>query len=113
MARIVVPVSDARGTYAYLLQYFESDLSEWVANTTHFHGAGAPFPRQRILDGLRAGAPVNVPSWALPGRAQRSAPRRVVAGVAVMPQRAVVTPDDRITYTDEDCARLFLEENGL
>lgn len=31
----------------------------------------------------------------------------------IRPQRAIVTLDDRITYTDEDWARLWVQENGV
>ena len=47
-------------------------------------------------------------------------PERITIGLSVggrpdqviRPQRAIVTLDDRITYTDDDWPRLWVQENG-
>ena len=58
---------------------------------------------------------MNVPFHALPSWARVGAPtRRGGRGVVVVqPARAVVRPDDVITFSDDNVAALFLEENGL
>jgi hypothetical protein len=33
--------------------------------------------------------------------------------VPVLPKRAIVRPDDTVTFTDENWAALFIGENGL
>ena len=91
------------GLYGFLRDYYEKDLLDWQANVGRSHWDGAPFPRQRILDGLRAGRTVNVPTWSLSDHSRAGAPE----------QRAVVRPDDTITFSDENWAALWLEENDL
>jgi hypothetical protein len=123
MARVARPRVDAAGVYAQLRRYFEDDLQVWVANKSHGHADGAPFPRQRILDDLRAGRTVNVPTFALPRSAMEGAPLRpgppIVHGPrrgqpsVIHPERAIVTTDGRITFSDVHAMKLWLEENGL
>jgi hypothetical protein len=123
MARVALPKVTTAGVYAHLRHYFEDDLQTWERNGSWVHATVSPFPRQRILDDLRAGRTVNVPTYALPRSAFEGAPSRpgppVVHGLrrgqlsVRHPERAIVTPDDRITFTNDDWARLFLEECGL
>src|SRR6478672_401525 len=100
------------GLYGFLREHFEQDCREWQANVTRSHWDDAPYPRQRILDDLRAGRTVNVPAHSLPKWAPRG-PVHMVGTVKVFPERAIVRPDDTITFTDEDWAALFIEEHGL
>ena len=100
------------GVYGFLRQYFEQDLRGWVANVGRSHWDDAPFPRQRILDDLRAGRTVNVPAHSLPKWAPRG-PVHMVGTVKVFPARSIVRPEDAITSSDEDWAALFIEEHGL
>lgn len=123
MARVSLPKANTAGVYAHLRQYFEADLQEWEANVSQAHATGAPFPRHLILDDLRAGRPANVPTYALPKETLAAVPSRPGplemygprAGqpMLIHPARAIVTPDDRIAYTDDDATRLWLEENEL
>ncbi|WP_145013441.1 hypothetical protein [Mycobacterium marseillense] len=115
MARIGSLKVDNAGVYAHLHRYFEADLQQWQQNLASSHPSGAAFPRQRILDDLRAGRTVNVPTHALPQPARQGMPpRRGRHGLAeIRPARAMVTPDDRITCSDDDWGRLWIEENGL
>lgn len=114
MARIGTPKVESAGVYAALRRYFEADLQEWEANLGQSHRQGAPFPRQRILSGLRAGETVNVPFRALPSAVRFSAPtRKGRLGLAtIYPTRAIATPQDRVSWSDDDDAQLWLEENG-
>lgn len=114
MARIGTPKVDQAGVYAALRRHYEADLQAWEANAGQAHRHGAPFPRQRILDGLRAGDTANVPFHALPSAVRAGAPaRRGRLGLAtILPSRAIVSPQDRISWSDADAARLWLEENG-
>jgi hypothetical protein len=111
------------GLYGFLREHFEQDCREWQANATRSHWDDAPYPRQRILDDLRAGRTVNVPTHSLPRSALSGAPtqpgptvqygpRRGSLGV-IYPERAIVRPDDTVTFTDDDGAALFIAENGL
>lgn len=114
MARIGSPKVDSAGVYAALRRHYEADLQEWEANAAQAHRQGEPFPRRRILDGLRAGETVNVPFAAFPAAVRVGAPtRKGRFGLAtIYPARAVVRPDDTIVWSDVDWARLFLEEIG-
>ncbi|WP_197504147.1 hypothetical protein [Mycobacterium sp. E1319] len=114
MARIGTPRVDSAGVYAALRHHFEADLRLWEANGSRTNRQGVPFPRQRILDGLRAGETVNVPFGALPSAVRFAAPtRKGRLGLAtIYPPRAIVTPLDRISWSDDDAGRLWLEENG-
>ncbi|WKG03067.1 hypothetical protein [Mycolicibacterium sp. HK-90] len=103
------------GVYRYLVDRYEADRTAWVANGNQTHADDAPYPCQRILDGLRAGEPVNVPTLSLP-RSARPAVRhrtgRMENVLVLSPARAIVGPDDIVRFNDE-WAALFLEENGL
>jgi hypothetical protein len=124
MARVAaLKVGSTTDVYSHLLRYFEADLLDWVANANQAHATGARFPRQRILDDLRGGRTVNVPAYALPPSAFACAPSRPGAPIVhgprrgqptrIYPGRAIVTPDDQVKFTDDDWARLFLDENNL
>ncbi|KHO18643.1 hypothetical protein [Mycolicibacterium setense] len=116
MARVARQQAASAGVYGHLVAYFEADRAAWVANGNQTHAESEPFPCQRILDGLRAGEPVNVPTWSLP-KAARPAVRRAAGRlgnvVLLSPARAIVGPDDSIRFTDENWAALWLEENDL
>jgi hypothetical protein len=114
MARVALPNVDTAGVYRFLARQEEDGLAAWEANVVKAHRTGVPYPRQRILDDLRAGRIVNVPLRALPPWARTAVPtRRGRLGLAVIqPGRAIVTPDDAITWSG-DFAGLFLEENDL
>ncbi|ORV85559.1 hypothetical protein AWC11_01665 [Mycobacterium interjectum] len=123
MARVARPNVDAAGVYAHLCRYFEDDLRVWVANINQAHPSGAPYPSQRIFDDLHDGRTVNVPTYAMPRSAMESAPWRPGPPIAhgprrgqptrIGPQRAIVTPDDQVTFSEDAAAKLWLEENGL
>jgi hypothetical protein len=125
-----MPVVDDRamraqysGTYGCVRDYWEKDFARWEANVSRSHHAGAPYPPQRILDDLRAGRTVNVPTYSLPRSVLSGAPTRPGPTVqygplrgspgVIYPQRAIVRPDDVITFNDENCAQLWLEENDI
>jgi hypothetical protein len=40
-------------------------------------------------------------------------PKRLICDQVMLPARAIVRPDETITFTDDGWAALFLEENGL
>jgi len=111
------------GVYGFLRQHYEEDLREWQANVSRSHRDGAPYPQRRILDDLRAGRTVNVPTYSLPRSALSGAPTRPGPTVqygprrgspaVIYPERAIVRPDDVITFSDDDWARLWLEENAV
>lgn len=122
MARIVRPKVNTDGIYHSVRQYLECDLAAWEANGAMAHRQGAPYPRQRILDDLRAARAVNVPTYSLPPSGLIGAPTRpgptVLRGPRrgcpqpTYPARAIVRPNDTITYTDDNWPALWLEENS-
>ncbi|SUA02953.1 Uncharacterised protein [Mycolicibacterium fortuitum] len=116
MSRVARDRAASAGVYAHLVAYFEADRAAWVANVNQTHAASEPYPCQRILDGLRAGEPVNVPTSSLP-KAARPAVRhragRMENVVVLSPARALVGSDDSIRFTDENWAALWLEEAGV
>ncbi|MEX3652411.1 hypothetical protein ABFW14_27990 [Mycolicibacterium fortuitum] len=116
MSRIARQRAATAGVYGHLVDYFEAARAAWVANGNKTHAENEPYPCQRILDGLRAREPVNVPTWSLPKSARPAV--RQVAGrlgnvVLLSPSRAIVGPDDTVRFTDENWAALWLEENAL
>ncbi|MED5813871.1 hypothetical protein VST63_16045 [Mycolicibacterium sp. 050232] len=116
MARVARQQAATAGVYGHLVDYFEADRAAWVANGNQTHADSEPYPCQRILDGLRAGETVNVPTYALP-KAARPAVRHVAGRlgnvVLLSPSRAIVEPDDSIRFNDENWAAHCLEEQGL
>lgn len=66
-----------------------------------------PYRMQRILDALRAGEVTDVPMWVLPKAALRDQPRARGArtgrsGDASVLYKAVVRPDDTVTFEVDD-----------
>jgi hypothetical protein len=114
MARVAQQkVVNTGGLYGVLAAQEEQEFWDWL-------GRGPArdeqdYPRRRILQALRGGRAVNVPRHSLPGWARVGMPaRRGRFGLAVFyPERAIVRPEDTITWSDDDWARLWLEENGL
>lgn len=97
---------------------------QWQANASKSHRTGAPYPCQRMLDGLRAGQTVNVPSYAVPGGTTlKTSPSRPGpplmhgprAGTPsrIYPARAIVSPGDTVAFNDDNVAELWLEENDI
>jgi hypothetical protein len=117
MARIAVAKAvRAGGLYQALAAQEEESLRARMGAPGLSRGRDErEYPRGRILDALRAGRTVNVPSGSLPDWARVGIPsRRGRLGLAVIhPQRAIVGPDDTVTWSDDDWARLWLEENDL
>lgn len=116
MSRVKRVRIDNSGAYAAVANYFEADRAVWMANRNRTHADDAPYPCQRIVDGLRAGEPVNVPTMSLPKSARppaRPSTGRLGNVVHLPPSRAIVRPDDAVTFTDNDWAAHWLEENGL
>jgi hypothetical protein len=107
MARVALPEVNTSGVYAFLASQEEAEFRTWQANVSRTHADGAPYPRRRILDNLRAGRTVNVPAYSLPKWAKQS------SAAGPIPQRAIVRPNDTTTFTDDDAMRLWLEENDL
>lgn len=111
--------ANTAGLCEYLLEHYKTDLHVWQAT----HLSGAAFPRQQILDDLQAGRTVNVPSHSLPrpvletsapwrpGPPRMGGPQKGTPG-RIYPERAIVSPDGAISFTDEDAVRLWLEEMG-
>ncbi|QZH66925.1 hypothetical protein [Mycolicibacterium farcinogenes] len=109
MARVARQRAASVGLYAHLISYYETELAAWVTNVNETHAPSEPFPCQRILDGLRAGESVNVPTLSLPKSA-----RPVVENVVLLSHsRAIVGPDDTVRFTDDSWAEFWLDENGL
>jgi hypothetical protein len=76
--------------------------------------ADHPYPMQRILDGLRAGEPIDVPPWAVPRWALSG--QCIVRGQrtdGMWMYRAVVRPDDDTVVLELDDGSRWLEDNGL
>jgi hypothetical protein len=115
MARFSTPEIQAAGLYRELALQEEQMLAEWLNPGWSHSRDEREYPRRRILEALRAGLTVNVPAGSLPARGRVGMPsRKSRSGLAtIRPARAVVRPDDTITWSDDDWARLWLEENGL
>lgn len=121
MVFVAQPEVDTAGVYAALRRHFEEDLQAWL----HYGGttrAEGDYPRRRILGDLRAGRTVNTPADALPktaldtaqwrpGPPHPSGPRQGLP-TRIYPARAIVTPDDQITFTEQDAVKLWLAENA-
>jgi hypothetical protein len=115
MARVAQQKVDTSGLYSVLAAQEEREFRDWLSVDRGRGRDAGDYPRRRILEALHDGRPVNVPRHSLPGWARLGAPaRRGRLGLAVIyPGRAIVRPDDTITWSDDDWARLWLEENDL
>jgi hypothetical protein len=118
MARIGLPRIDAAGVYVWLLKREEAAAASAGGVLSGQFGGEGPWVYRHVpdrLEALRAGRPVNVPSGSLPGWARTGAPTRKSRRrlTVTKPARAIVRPDDTITWSDDDWARLWLEEAGL
>jgi hypothetical protein len=115
------------GLYGAIVRAVEANFAVWSECRAPRHYVTGellpnPYPYQRLLDAVRAGVPVNVALSVLPADVVRSAPMRPrgrgqLTGAElppVRPSRAVVAPDDTVSFPDAkvDC-RLWMEENGL
>jgi len=105
MARVARAAAATSGVYAFLADQEQAGWRTWEANVSRTHADGAPYPRQRILDGLRAGQTVNVPGSAMRGLGRDRSGRRPGG-------RAIVSPDDTIMFAADDM-QLWLDENDL
>lgn len=117
MAYIARQQASASGLYAFLERREREEYSRWEQSQSRraVNGAGREeYPRQVRLGRFAAGRPVNVASGEILGwSARESGAPGVAKPVGRAGQRAIVAPDDSIMYTDDDWARLFIEENGL
>jgi hypothetical protein len=118
MARVAKSEANVTGVYRFLERRERDAYEDWELaqerRVTNGY-AGECYPRQRRLDAFAAGVPVNVDSGDILGW------NAVRDGAPVVPRpvglrhraRAIVDPDDTITFADENWAALFIEENGL
>jgi hypothetical protein len=116
MARFATPEVQTDGLYRELAARAEKDLVDWLNPGWQTGRRECDYPRRRILEALRAGRTVNVPAGSLPAWALVGCPARPghhPKSPVIRPQRAIVSPDDTIVWSDDDWARLFLEENDL
>jgi hypothetical protein len=111
------PVGD--GLYEAVCERVEEDAFLHEERITSWPGDSAnyPYPMRRILDALRAREPVDVPHWAVPQWAWigQCVSRGRLTGQAVEAPwmyRAIVRPDDTVTFETDD-GRAWIEENGL
>jgi hypothetical protein len=123
MARIAAgKVVRTVGLHRVIVDAVEEHFAAWDAGGKPRHYLTDellpdPYPYQRLLDAARAGAPVNVALSALPADVALSAPRRRVRGRLTgdlpprRPARAIVAPDDSVTFVDGEL-RLWMEEEG-
>ena len=110
MARVAATEATRHGVYAFLEQLEEAGFRRWLRaeEQRRRNGYGARrYLRQRRLDALGSGRPVNVSAGDLPGWARSTGP--VVAGSFA---RVVVSGDDLVTAAEADVA-LWLEEMDL
>jgi hypothetical protein len=118
VARIALPKVDAAGVYAWLLKREEGAARAPGSVLAGQFGGEVPWSYNYVptrLEALQAGHPVNVPFGSLPGWAKNGAPaRRGAFGLAtIYPARAIVHSNDTLSWSDDDWARLWLDENGL
>jgi len=117
MAYVAKSAGSARGVYRFLAEAEEVEYRRWEeAQERRLKNGYAleEYPRRRRLDAFSTGRPVNVSTgeiWGWNAASAGAPPFPRPAGRR--PERAIVRPDDTITFTDEDWAALFIEEHGL
>lgn len=117
MAYIARRQHSAAGIFAFLARQEREEFDRWELSQrrrAHNGYVRAQYPRQARLDAFAEVRPVNVATGEIGGwcAVQAGAPR-VPEPVGREGLRAIVAPDDSIVYTNDDWARLFIEENGL
>lgn len=115
MAYVARKKTSATGVYAFLERQEQVEFGRWESSQRRRVQNGyerQPYPRQARLEDFAAGRPVNVATGEIVGvaAAEAGAPPIAAPGAG---SRSVVGPDDSITHTNDDWARLFIEENGL
>jgi hypothetical protein len=117
MARIALLVGNASGVYRFLAEAEEVEHRRWDEGQRRRLKNGyvaEDYPRQRRFDAFAAALPVNVSTGEIWGwNAAKAGAPNVSRPPGRRPGRAIVRPDDTITFTDADWAALFIEENGL
>jgi hypothetical protein len=117
MARVAKSEANVAGVYRFLERRERAAYEDWeLAQERRGKNGYARecYPRQRRLDAFAAGVPVNVHSGDILGwRAVKAGAPPVLRPLGRLPERAIVRPDDTITWSDENWAALFIEENGL
>lgn len=128
MARIATAkvVIRTEGLYQLIVRSVEDHFADWDSEEKPRHHLSGellphPYPYQRVLDAARAGMPVNVALVDLPVDVVRSAPTRPGGRTRMgreqlpptHPARAVVAPDDSVTFPDDSASlALWMEEDG-
>jgi len=109
MARIAAPEPGrSEGLYQFLAEAEEAEFRGWQDRQARRVSNGyepETYPRQRRLEAVRAGAPVTVFDYDVPGE-RRSGSWPSATG------RVVVSPDDTVRASAEDGMRAWLEEQG-
>ena len=117
MAYVARPLGTARGVYRFLGEAEEVEYRRWEEGQVRRLRNGCTaesYPRQRRLDAVSLGQPVNVSTGEIWGwNAVNAGAPAVPRPPGRQPLRAIVRPDDTITFTDDDWAALFIEEHGL
>jgi hypothetical protein len=117
MARFSTIEVNTSGLYRWLEQRERASCAEWEQREQGRMANGyasRAYPRRRRLDAFAAGAAVNVDPGEIWGW---GAVHSEGALIAQRPPgrggRVIVGPDDTVAWSDDDWARLWLEENGL
>ena len=116
MARVAKSEINVAGVYRFLERQERAvrAVGAWAAQAHAERLRDGRVPPPAAPRGVAAGAPVNVHCGEILGRGAANDGVPVVSRpVGHQPQRAIVTPDDVITWSDDDWADLFLEESGL
>lgn len=119
MARVAVTRAPgaAAGVYRFLAAQEEAERDRWESAQARRTANGYSrqrYPRRVRLEAFAAGLPVNVSTGELWGWAATEAGcPPVQRPVGRTPERAIVRPDDSVAFSDDNWARLFLEESGI
>jgi hypothetical protein len=117
MARFSTVEVNTAGLYRWLEQRERAGCAEWEPGQQSRMAKGyaaRAYPRRRRLDAFAAGAPVNVDPGEIWGWSTvHSEGALIVQRPVGRGARVIVGSDDTVTWSDDDWAGLWLEENDL
>jgi hypothetical protein len=115
MARVADAQMNASGLYRFLERQERANYENWEQGQERrvYNGYSREgYPRQRRLDAFAAGLAVNVDAGDILGLGALRDGAPIVPRPVGHRLRAIVSPADMVTWSDDDWARLWLEELG-
>jgi hypothetical protein len=117
MGYVARPAGTALGVYRFLADAEKAGHRRWEEGQQRRLKNGyalEEYPRQRRLEAFSAQQPVNVPTGEIWGwNAVNAGAPHVPRPPGRLAGRAIVRPDDTITFTNENWVALYIEEHGL